>query len=122
MSAWPAPWIIVLWLLGTQPRRSVGNVGMQTTGRRWWPPERAIATQEVSVCAQVWLLGVHVALLCGLEKVPLLVGGCSSYQDPRLDGWMGLDFRPACPSVRCTRPVAQGGSVVGVILKCKLFG
>jgi len=82
VRAWPAPWIVVLWLLGTQPWGSVGNVGRETIGRRWWPPERAIAAQEVSVWGQAWLLGVHRVLLCGLEKVPLLVGGCSSYKDP----------------------------------------
>lgn len=51
-------------------------------GERWWPPERAIAAQEVSVWAEAWLLVVHMVLLCGLEKVPLLAGGCSSYHGP----------------------------------------
>lgn len=111
VRAWRAPWIRVLWLLGTQPHGSVENVGMQTIGRRWWPPETAIAAQEVSVWTEVWLLGVHVVLLSGLEKAPLLVGGCSSYQDPRLDKQVGLDFKPTCPSVRRTWPVAQGGFI-----------
>lgn len=61
----------------------VGNLGVQAIGRsRWWPAERALAAQEVSVWAQAPLLLVHTVPLCELEKAAFLWEDVVLYQ-----GW-----------------------------------
>lgn len=82
-----SPTDCMLWLLGPQPWVS-GKRGHADTRKEVVASRESHCSQEVSVWAQAWLLAGHVVLLCELEKVPFLVGGCSSYRDPRLmNGW-----------------------------------
>lgn len=39
----------------------------------------------------------------------------------RMVSWLELDLKPVCPSIRGRRSLAQGASVVGVVVNRKLF-